>query len=42
VHAPAAKYALLMLNTFICFAFAAIGVITVLRLHFLDITSASL
>lgn len=42
VHTPALKYTLLLLVAFLCFAFASAGIIAVLRLHFLDITSASL
>jgi len=42
VHTPFAKYSLLLLNTFVCFVFAAVGIVAVLKLHFLDITSASL
>lgn len=36
VHTPGAKYFLLLANVFICFAFAAISIFAVLKLHFLD------
>jgi succinate dehydrogenase / fumarate reductase membrane anchor subunit len=42
VKGPFPKYGLLMLNTFFCFVFTAIGVVAVLKLHFLDIVSTSL
>jgi len=34
VHAPVLKYALLLANVFVSFAFAAVSVMAVLRLHF--------
>lgn len=39
VHTPLMKYALLLANIFICFAFAAISILAVLKLHFLDIAA---
>ena len=39
VHAPALKYFLLLANVFICFIFAAISILAVLKLHFLDLAS---
>ena len=39
VHSPCMKYGLLIANVFICSAFAAISVIAVLKLHFLDIAA---
>jgi len=39
VKAPVAKYGLLLLNTFICFVFAALSILAVLKLHFLDMGS---
>ena len=39
VHTPFAKYALLLLNNFIAFAFAAAGTLAVLRMHMIDLTS---
>ena len=41
VHQPVAKYVLLLLNTFICFAFAVVCILAVLKLHMLDISSGS-
>lgn len=42
VKGPFTKYGLLLLNTFACFIFAIIGIVSVLKLHFLDIVSATL
>jgi succinate dehydrogenase / fumarate reductase membrane anchor subunit len=39
VHGPVLKYVLLLANVFICFAFAAISIMAVLKLHFLDLAS---
>lgn len=39
VHAPFSKYALLLANNFICFAGPAIGILAVVRMHMIDITS---
>jgi succinate dehydrogenase / fumarate reductase, membrane anchor subunit len=39
VHRPFSKYALLLLNSFICFAFATVSIVAVLKLHFLDIAA---
>ncbi len=36
VKCPVKKYGLLLLNTFVCFAFAALSILAVLKLHFLD------
>lgn len=41
IKCPVKKYGLLLLNTFICFAFAALSILAVLKLHFLD-TGASI
>ncbi len=37
VHGPVKKYTLLLANTFVCFGFAAICILAVLKLHFLDV-----
>lgn len=42
VHAPAAKYALLLLTAAACYSFGAAGVIAVLRLHLLDVTAVTM
>lgn len=42
VHAPAAKYTLLLLTAAICYSFAAAGIIAVLRLHLLDATAVTM
>lgn len=42
VHSPASKYTLLLLNTFICFLGIAVGIVAILKLHLLDITSLTL
>ncbi len=34
------KYSLLLLNTFICYAFAGISILAVLKLHFLDVATS--
>ena len=39
VHTNFAKYTLLLLNSFICWGAGLLGVIAVLRLHFIDVTS---
>jgi len=40
VKSPAAKYSLLLANTFICFAFAGLSILAVLKLHFLDMSTS--
>jgi succinate dehydrogenase / fumarate reductase, membrane anchor subunit len=40
VKGPVAKYALLMGNTFICYVFAALSILAVLKLHFLDVATS--
>lgn len=42
VKSPFAKYTLLLGNVFICAAGTALGVLAVMRLHFLDIASGAL
>lgn len=42
IKPPVLKYSLLLLNTFVCGIFAVVGIVAVLKLHFLDIISASL
>jgi succinate dehydrogenase / fumarate reductase membrane anchor subunit len=42
IKPPYAKYGLLLINTFVCGIFAIIGIVAILKLHFLDIASASL
>lgn len=42
VHSPGAKYTLLLANMFICFVGAAVGIIAILKLHFLDITAVTM
>jgi succinate dehydrogenase / fumarate reductase, membrane anchor subunit len=37
VHGPFWKYTLLLLNTFACWALAAVGIVAVLKLHSLDV-----
>lgn len=37
IKCPVAKYSLLLANTFICFLFAGISILAVLKLHLLDI-----
>ncbi|MDE3015407.1 MAG: succinate dehydrogenase, hydrophobic membrane anchor protein [Pseudomonadota bacterium] len=37
VHSPVMKYTLLLLNMFICFAFAAVCILAVLKLHMIDV-----
>jgi succinate dehydrogenase / fumarate reductase membrane anchor subunit len=39
VHTPAPKYVALLANNFICWGFALLGILAVLRLHFIDVTS---
>jgi len=39
VHTPFSKYALLLLNNFVTIGFMLCGIIAVLRLHFIDVTS---
>ncbi len=40
IKCPFKKYSLLLLNTFICYLFAALSILAVLKLHFLDVGSA--
>ena len=40
VKCPVPKYSLLLLNTFICYAFAGISILAVLKLHFLDVATS--
>ena len=40
VKCPMKKYGLLLLNTFVCFAFAALSILAVLKLHFLDMSAS--
>ena len=40
IKCPVKKYSLLLANMFICFAFAALSILAVLKLHFLDAGSA--
>ena len=39
VHTPFAKYALLLANNFVAFACAILGIIAVLRMHMVDLSS---
>lgn len=39
VKKPVAKYGLLLANSFICFLFAAISILAVLKMHLLDIST---
>ena len=39
VHAPFAKYFLLLANNFVAIGFAILAIMAVLRLHFVDLTS---
>jgi succinate dehydrogenase / fumarate reductase membrane anchor subunit len=39
VHTNFWKYTLLLANSFVTFAFMVLGIISVLRLHFIDVTS---
>lgn len=39
VHGPFFKYALLLANNFLCFAGAILGIMAVLRMHMIDLTS---
>ncbi len=39
VHGSFWKYTLLLGNTFICFTFAAISIVAILKLHFLDVAA---
>lgn len=39
VHTPCAKYTLLLANSAVAWSFMLLGVIAVLRLHFIDVTS---
>lgn len=41
VKSPVAKYTLLLLNTFLCYGFAAICIIAILKLHFLDVATST-
>lgn len=41
VKHPFLKYGLLILTAFACFAFCAVGIIAILKLHFLDLTSTT-
>ena len=40
VKSPACKYGLLLANTFICFLFAGISILAIIRLHVLDIATS--
>lgn len=40
VHGHFAKYILLLVNSFLCFTFAAVSILAVLKLHFLDVAGA--
>ena len=40
IKSPVAKYTLLLANTFICYLFAGISIIAVLKLHLLDVTAS--
>ena len=40
VKCPVSKYSLLLANTFVCYAFASLSILAVLKLHFLDVASA--
>lgn len=42
VKHPVMKYGLLLASNFACFAFAAVCIVAVLRLHFLDIAAGGL
>ena len=39
VKCPVSKFTLLFANTFVCFIFAGVSILAVLKLHFLDIAS---
>lgn len=41
VHSPVTKYMLLLLNTFICFGFAVVCILAVLKLHMIDTGAGS-
>jgi succinate dehydrogenase / fumarate reductase membrane anchor subunit len=40
VKSPVSKYTLLLANSFICFAFAGMSILAVLKLHFLDVAAS--
>ncbi|NBO18213.1 MAG: succinate dehydrogenase, hydrophobic membrane anchor protein [Proteobacteria bacterium] len=40
VKCSVSRYGLLMLNTFLCFAFAITSILAVLKLHFLDVVTS--
>ncbi len=40
VKCNVSKYCLLLLNTFVCYAFAGISILAVLKLHFLDVATS--
>lgn len=42
VHGPFAKYSLLLLNNFACFALAALSILAALKLHFLDVVAGAM
>lgn len=42
VHSHGLKFALLLVNNFTCWLFAAMSILAVVRLHFLDLISSSL
>lgn len=42
VHTHGMKFVLLLLNSFTCWLFAAMSILAVVRLHFLDLISSSL
>jgi len=40
IKSPATKYGLLLASSFICYVFAALSILAVLKLHFLDVGSS--
>ncbi len=40
IKSPVCKYGMLLANTFLCFAFAAIGILSILKLHLLDVATS--
>lgn len=40
IKCPVTKYSSLLLNSFLCYALAAISILAVLKLHFLDVATS--
>ena len=40
IKSPVCKYGMLLANTFLCFTFATIGILSILKLHLLDVATS--